>query len=393
MRELDTRPWRLLLESTLDRTGIEHKCRARPTRRSVRLAVLLKLDGLRVDIWSVGILAIDEQARLAALHELRILDTAPEEIYDDVVALAAEICEMPIAMINFVDGDRQWGKALIGLESSESTRDASFCSRTIQQDGGVLIVPDTTADRVWADNPHVTGSPGLRFYAGAAIVTDEGYALGSVCVADDRMPRELDPSKIEALRVLARQTASHLKLRRQAAELARANERLRELAIKDALTGLANRSFFEEALSLALHQRRGGAPGLLFCDMNGFKQINDNLGHHAGDELLQLTAQRLTESAREGDLVARLAGDEFVVLCPEVKDGANLDAFAERLTTAVARPTVIAGTALEPRISIGTATAHPGEEAAAFLRRADIAMYRVKQEARADTQVEQATAP
>jgi diguanylate cyclase (GGDEF)-like protein len=333
----------------------------------------------------VDTFAVDEVARLAALRELRILDTAPEAIYDDVVALAAEICGTPIAMINFVDGDRQWGKALIGLESSESTREASFCSRTIQQDGGVLIVPDTIADPVWADNPQVTGAPGLRFYAGAAIVTDEGYALGSVCVADDRMPRELDPSKIEALRVLARQTASHLKLRKQAAELALANQRLRELAVKDALTGLANRSFFEEALRLALRQRAGGAPGLLFCDMNCFKQINDNLGHHAGDELLRLTAQRLSDAARDGDLVARLAGDEFVVLCPGLDASEDLEALAERLTAAVAQPSLIAGTTLEPQISIGAASAHPGEDPVAFLRRADAAMYDVKARSKSAT--------
>jgi len=325
--------------------------------------------------------ALDEAARLAALHELEILDTAPEQIYDDVVALAAEICDMPIAMINFVDADRQWGKALVGIADSESTREASFCSRTIQQDGGVMIVSDTLGDPLWAENPQVTGGPGLRFYAGAAIVTDDGHALGSVCVADDRSARELEPSKVEALRVLARQTASHLKLRRQAAELARANERLRDLATRDALTGLANRAFFDDALSLALQQRGSSAPGLLFCDMDGFKLINDSLGHHAGDELLQLTTQRLSESARAGDLVARLAGDEFVVLCASVEQIDDLDALAQRLTGAVGEPAIIAGSELTPRVSIGVALAEPGESSTDLLRRADAAMYRVKAKA------------
>jgi GAF domain-containing protein len=172
----------------------------------------------------------DESERLATLYGLRILDTAPEQIYDDVVTLAAQICDVPIAIINFVDAERQWGKALVGLKSSEAPREASFCARTIQQVGGVLIVPDTHADPVWADNPQVTGAPGLKFYAGAAIATAEGHALGSVCVADDRMPRQLDGRQIEALRVLARQTASHLELRRYVADLGRANEKLHPTA-------------------------------------------------------------------------------------------------------------------------------------------------------------------
>jgi diguanylate cyclase (GGDEF)-like protein len=319
-----------------------------------------------------------ESERLATLHALNILDTAPERIYDDVVALAAQICDMPIAIINFVDADRQWGKALIGLESSEAPRDASFCARTIQQDGGVLIVPNTNADPVWADNPQVTGAPGLHFYAGAAIVTDDGYALGSVCVADNRTPRELDSGQIEALRVLARQTASHLKLRRQAADLAHANRQLHELAIKDPLTGLPNRAFFLEALSLELRRRHKRHAGLLFCDLDGFKQVNDRYGHHVGDELLQVTAQRMNECAREGDLVARLAGDEFVVLCPEIDDDADLDAIARRLTVAVARPAIIAGVEIAPQMSIGAALAQPDEFPAALLRRSDVAMYRIK---------------
>ena len=106
---------------------------------------------------------IDESERLATLRELEILDTEPEQIYDDVVALAAQICDMPIAIINFVDAERQWGKALVGLESSEAPREASFCARTIEQAQGVLVVPDTTVDPRWANNPQVIGDPGLGF--------------------------------------------------------------------------------------------------------------------------------------------------------------------------------------------------------------------------------------
>jgi diguanylate cyclase (GGDEF)-like protein len=327
--------------------------------------------------------AADESARLAALRELEILDTAPEQIYDDVVALAAAICDTPIAIINFVDSDRQWGKALIGLTSSEAARAASFCARTIQQPDGMMLVEDTHADARWASNPQVTGDPGLRFYAGAAITTDEGFALGSVCVADTRGPRRLDDEKLEALRILARQTASHLKARRQAIELAHANEQLRELATRDRLTGLANRAFFDDALQLSLNQRGGGHPGLIFCDMNGFKEVNDRLGHRAGDELLKLTAQRLSAAARSGDLVARFGGDEFVVLCPGLEQIAQLEQIAARFAAAVGQPVKIAGFEIVPGMSTGVAIAREEDTASTLLARADQAMYEHKAQARA----------
>jgi len=322
--------------------------------------------------------AAGEAERLAALQELAILDTAPEQIYDDVVALAAAICDVPIAIINFVDADRQWGKALVGLASSEAPRAASFCARTIEQPDGLMVVEDTLNDPIWASNPQVTGTPGLKFYAGASITTEEGHALGSVCVADTRGPRQLDKDKLEALRILARQTASHLKARRQAIELGHANDRLHDLATKDHLTGLANRAFFEDALKLELKRRRNGRAALVFCDMDAFKQINDCYGHRAGDQLLQLTAQRLSSAARAGDLVARLGGDEFVVLCPSVNHLEELDRIATRLTAAVCRPAEICDVEIIPSMAVGTAIAQRGDTSSSLLARSDQAMYENK---------------
>ena len=156
------------------------------------------------------------------------------------------------------------------------------------------------------------------------------------------------------------------------------NEQLRELTIKDCLTSLPNRAFFLEALGLKLRQRQTSHTGLLFCDLDRFKQVNDRFGHHVGDELLQVTAQRMKACAREGDLVARLSGDEFVVLCNEIDDGDVLDAIAQRLTAAVARRVTIAGIEITPQVSVGGVLAEPDENPAALLRRADTAMYRVK---------------
>jgi diguanylate cyclase (GGDEF)-like protein len=331
----------------------------------------------------------DERARLAVLHDLAILDTPREQIYDDVVRLAATICDTPIAVINFIDADRQWGKALVGLESSEHPRATSFCARTILQEDGLMVVRDTRADPQWADTPMVTGEAGLRFYAGASIVTDEGHALGSVCVADDRSPRDLDERALDALRTLARQTAAHLKLREVSMQLARTNELLREQAIRDMLTGLANRAFLEQSLALALRQsaRSGRRLGLLFCDLDGFKTVNDELGHQVGDELLRLVAKRMDDTARSSDLVARFGGDEFVVLCPDLATPQALGTIADRLAAAVAQPATLGAAEVRPQLSIGTALARASDTSDQLLRRADQAMYVAKRAARSRTPV------
>ena len=320
-----------------------------------------------------------EARRLAALHELAILDTPPEAIYDDVVALAAAICGTPIAVINFVDDHRQWGKALVGLESSEAPREHSFCARTIEEEGGVLVVADALEDPVFATNPMVLDVPKLRFYAGASIVSRDGHAMGSVCVADDT-PRELDDAKLGALRALARQTAAHLELRKQSIALAAANRELYRLAIHDALTGLANRTLLHDRLDHALAQLRryGGHLGVLFCDVDRFKTINDTLGHRAGDELLEAVAARLATTARAVDTVARVGGDEFVIVCPGLSEPDNLELIAARLAEAVEQPLVLAGIEVVPRLSVGGALATAADSADMALTRADASMYRTK---------------
>ena len=327
----------------------------------------------------------NESGRLAALHALAILDTPPEPIYDDVVALASAICRTPIAIINFVDGDRQWGKALVGLDSSEAPREASFCARTIVCDDGTMVIPDTLQDPSFATNPMVVGPPQLRFYAGAAIVTTDGYALGSVCVAD-RGPRRLDDRAIEALRLLARQTAAHLELRERSMQLTAAYQELHDMAIRDSLTGLANRALLLDRLTHALVslRRNDGHLGVLFCDLDRFKAVNDTLGHQAGDDLLRAVAERLSTAARGIDTVARCGGDEFVVVCPGMSHPEDLEVVAGRLAEAVAQPLTLAGTTMHPRLSVGGCLATPFDTAAGALSRADAAMYAVKRERAAD---------
>jgi GAF domain-containing protein len=173
-------------------------------------------------------LVANETARLAALESYRVLDTAPEQAYDNIVAIAAAICGTPIATVTLVDATRQWFKSQTGLTSREGSRDHAFCAHTIL-DVKVMEVPDAMEDTRFANNPLVTGDPHIRFYASAPLVTPEGLSLGSVCVID-REPRHLTDTQKSALERLAHLTMNILELRRVSAELASATANLKTLS-------------------------------------------------------------------------------------------------------------------------------------------------------------------
>jgi PAS domain S-box-containing protein len=185
-----------------------------------------------------------ESERLAALNRYKILDTLPEQEYDDLTQLAADICGTPIALISLVDRDRQWFKSRVGLEATETSRDISFCGHAVAE-GAILNIPDTIKDVRFADNPLVIQDPKIRFYVGVPLTTPDRYTLGTLCVID-RQPRELTPKQIQQLQALGRLVMSQLELRlsvefseRQAAEgaLRKSEERLR-LALRAANQGL-----------------------------------------------------------------------------------------------------------------------------------------------------------
>ncbi len=164
----------------------------------------------------------NEKQRLKVLWQYDVLDTVPEEVFDDLTELAARICEAPIALISLIDENRQWFKSKVGITVSETSRDLSFCAHAIGQEG-LFIVPDTTKDTRFANNPLVTSDPKIRFYAGAPLITPDGHVLGTLCVID-KVPRELRPEQQQALRVLARHVMTQLELRRHARELATATK-------------------------------------------------------------------------------------------------------------------------------------------------------------------------
>ncbi|MDP2137338.1 MAG: CHASE3 domain-containing protein [Candidatus Didemnitutus sp.] len=181
-------------------------------------------------------LPFNESQRLTILRGYGVLDTPPEQAFDDLTLLAAQICQTPIALVSLIDEDRQWFKSKVGLDVTETPRDLAFCAHAILYSNEVLQVRDARLDPRFADNPLVTGDPNIRFYAGAPLVAPDGHALGTLCVID-RIPRELNPAQEEALRVLSRHVVNQLELRRALAAHRQADEDLQSVAARSVAKG------------------------------------------------------------------------------------------------------------------------------------------------------------
>lgn len=333
-----------------------------------------------------------EMARLLTLLNYQILDTPAEQAFDDLTAIAARVCAVPIALISLVDADRQWFKSRHGTAMECTARSVAFCAHAIASDG-LFEVEDARRDARFASNPLTAGEGGVVFYAGMPLTVDGGHNLGTLRVID-HMPRRLDAEQRAALAALARQAVMLLEHRRLGLDLQQQHESraameraLQALATRDALTGLDNRNAFRHALehALTLAQRRRQRLACVYLDLDNFKLVNDSLGHGVGDALLVAASQRVKGAIRESDIFARLGGDEFAVLLHDAGNDAEIAHLAAKIRDLLCAPFVLGEHTVHVGCSLGIALApDDGTDLDLLLRRADIALYHAKGEGKGD---------
>jgi diguanylate cyclase (GGDEF)-like protein len=312
----------------------------------------------------------DEPARLAALQRLAVLDSEPEEPFENVVALVRAVLNVPMAAVSLIDEDRQWFMARVGVDVPETPRDISFCTYTIQQ-RDALIIPDATKDARFAANPFVLSDPGVRSYVGIPLKTPDGYNIGSLCAIDTKV-REFTSSEVDMLSKFANIVVADLELRR--------------IAGKDQLTGALTRRGFIERVEqeISRHHRYGRPASLAMIDIDHFKLINDTYGHSAGDAVLREVARLLRLEARPNDLLGRLGGEEFAMLMPE-SDAKAGHLAAERLRRSIEGAHIEAAPGLQVRVtaSFGVVELSPAHShSESWLAAADVLLYAAKRRGR-----------
>ena len=310
-----------------------------------------------------------EQDRLAALDNYDVLDTSPEEAFDRVTRLVRSIFGVSMSTVTLIDGHRQWFKSQQGMPNQETERGPALCNAAIHC-ARPLIVPDTRADKRFADNPFVVGEPFIRFYAGVQLRSPEGHAIGTLCAMHDE-PKAFEQAQVDILADLAKTVTSELELR--------------TLATRDALTGALSRRALREEFSraISLARRHKFELACIFFDLDHFKAINDTHGHGTGDMVLRACVEACRDELRTTDTIGRMGGEEFAVLLPHTGAKAAI-AVAEKIRMALARCRVEAGTgAVRFTASFGVAALDGSDiDVDQMLQRADTALYAAKDSGR-----------
>jgi diguanylate cyclase (GGDEF)-like protein len=310
----------------------------------------------------------DEAGRLAALDRYAILDTPREGAFDKITALVRTLVGVPISAVSLVDRDRQWFKSIAGLDIEQTPRPVAFCDHAIRQPEP-LVIPDAQVDDRFRDNPLVTGSPGIRSYAGVPLRTPDGYQIGSLCAIDTRA-RDFSPDQMAILQGLAPIVVEQMELRL--------------LAERDGLSGAMTRRAFVAAIDrqIALFVRHDRPSALVLLDIDHFKTVNDTHGHPAGDRVIQAVADLCATLSRPSDSLGRLGGEEFGLLLPETSEADAMLA-AQRFCDAVAALTIANDPPLRVTASFGVAAIGPGRMTSAdWLATADTALYAAKRAGR-----------
>ncbi|MDQ3205281.1 MAG: sensor domain-containing diguanylate cyclase [Pseudomonadota bacterium] len=347
-----------------------------------------------------------ERRRQAALDDYQLVDTMPEQAYEDILKLAVMLCEVPAAAISLIDRDRQWFKAQVGLDVEQIPRSESICDMTIRSPGRLLVAEDLTADPRYAHVRLMVRGQRVAFYAGAPLRSPEGHALGTLCVMDT-VPRRLTELQLEGVELLARQTQHLFELRRYAneqrhlllqrelvsqqleasrADLQRRHDKLKHSASHDPLTGLLNRAALAQlrASGESMALLEASPYTLMLIDVDLFKQVNDRYGHLLGDRALRAVADAVASGIREGDVAVRYGGEEILVVLPGTRVAGAAEV-AERIRLRVMQ----APLPFPLTVSIGLAGGEPGRDTQeeVFVR-ADQALYRAKANGRNQVQAD-----
>jgi diguanylate cyclase (GGDEF)-like protein len=306
---------------------------------------------------------IADGARLAAVCELGVLDTAPESAFDRFTSLVCDLLDVPISLISLIDRDRQFFKSARGLsgpwaEARETPLSHALCQYPVAT-GEPFVVSDAHADRRVADNLAVRDMAVVA-YAGFPLVLADGHAAGALC-AIDHVPREWSPRELRILSDLAAAVGSLLDLRRT----------LARQSLHDALTGLPNRAL-AVAYSQQLSNIATGADLLaLAVGIDDLGSVNSGYGIAQGDQVINLVARRIAHQLSSDDVLGRLRGDTFIVIRPRVDDPDDAPDLAQRIGAAVcAEPVTVRGDQLEVSVTIGTASAAPGTDGDLLIGRA-----------------------
>ncbi|MDA0182008.1 bifunctional diguanylate cyclase/phosphodiesterase [Solirubrobacter phytolaccae] len=292
----------------------------------------------------------DESARLSALRDVGLLDAEPDPALERLTRLAGELLGVPISLVTLVADGRQYFAGATGLEApldrERETPLSHSCCRHVVERRAPLVVDDCRESSLLAENLGVRDY-GVMAYAGMPLTLDGGETLGAFC-AVDKVPHPWSEREVRLLEELAALAVDVLEARRASG---------REL--RDRLTGLAGRALFGElvARSIARGVRGDRSCAVLAFGLDGFRLVNDALGHAAGDELLQSVATRLSTALRSGDAACRLAGDEFLVLCDALEDEGEAEMICDRLVGELTRGSHVAGGHAVPvSLTVGVST-------------------------------------
>jgi len=337
---------------------------------------------------AVGTLST-ERATPAPLRPGTQYDSLPEESFDRVARLVAASLRAPVAIISLLDEDRHVVKSSIGLSGrSRVWRKVPLAlryARQVASTGRAVFVGNTE------DNPAAPGDwpaparDGVA-YAVVPLIPADGRVLGTIC-AIDSSPHGWTHTEVNCLLDLASSLVTELELRSDLSLRRQSHEHLLYNTLHDSLTGLPNRSLFTERLrhaTLRAVRHPDDLFAVLFLDLDRFKDVNDNLGHLAGDELLRAVARRLETCLRPEDTVARLSGDEFAILLESITEPSDAGRVAERIEEALSFPVNLAGAEVTTSVSMGIVTSSVShDQPEQLLRSADMAMYRAKAAGRA----------